>query len=423
MKSDSQITTRIPIIYSPNTPKTKTEINTWPTQNLSVSQSAKTVVNMISKTIPQFVKPPLFTRAPMYQYRKNKKPSPNLVQGTPIANRMPFKNKIIAQPSMPIIVSTRSLFAGNRQPIKPPFISSELTVTKFRGLKTPVKSIDITPQVTIRKKSQIVNNKDFFNMAKPITIIDLDDDDEDSCNNGPTPMEVVEIEFESVSDNADVELDSTMNNDTVDGINSPLSTHSSSEKENSEPPMIQLKNMPEEPVCKKPKLSNSTDIIVEINKEEGESSVPTENSSNERLKEVTKDGVVAKGEMAANVADADKAEIHITFQKFLDLCLGLDDSDDMKRIVTKRLKHYYKLVDQIYIRSKEFCSLIETKMTEMKASPDYMFIYIKDVVVELKARCKKTIPEKIGKLAEKEGNYTYFTLVKNMYIKHIKLCT
>ncbi|XP_077287256.1 daxx-like protein [Arctopsyche grandis] len=401
LKNDLHMNTRIPITYSHNTPKMKIESNSWPIQNFGVSQLAGTRIDMMSKNIPQFIKPPMFPRIPLNPYRTYKKPQPNSLQVMPIANRMPFRNRGIAQePMMPIIVSTRSLC--NKQPVKPPFFSSELTVTKVNRGKSLAKTTDITPQVTIRKKSQIVDAKDFFNMAKPITTINIDDDDEDSCNKSPAPMEVVEIEFESVSDDANVEPDSTMNSDTVDDINSPLSTHSSSEKENSEPASVQLKKVTiEEPVCKRPKLSHSTDSIVEIIKKEAELSVPTENSCNERLGEVVAAGEVVADEVAAD-DDADEAEIHSSFQNFLDLCLSLDDSDDMKKIVDKRLKHYYKSVDRTFTRSKEFRTLVEEKMVEINSTPQYLFIYVKEVADELKAHRTKSKPEK-SKTVEEEA--------------------
>ncbi|XP_030035594.2 daxx-like protein [Manduca sexta] len=87
-------------------------------------------------------------------------------------------------------------------------------------------------------------------------------------------------------------------------------------------------------------------------------------------------------------------EFHPVYQNFIDLCFKLENSDDMKKIVEKKIKGYYRQVPKEYTESEEFIDMVSTKITSMKAGPERMYLYIKDVVDELNFK-RKTFKPKV----------------------------
>ncbi|CAG9575647.1 unnamed protein product [Danaus chrysippus] len=82
------------------------------------------------------------------------------------------------------------------------------------------------------------------------------------------------------------------------------------------------------------------------------------------------------------------AEFHPVYQNFIDICFELENSDDMKKIVDKKIKAYYKQCPNEYVESADFIDMVSTKIVAMKASPEKMYLYIKDVVDELNLQRK-----------------------------------
>ncbi|XP_032511253.2 daxx-like protein [Danaus plexippus] len=81
-------------------------------------------------------------------------------------------------------------------------------------------------------------------------------------------------------------------------------------------------------------------------------------------------------------------EFHPVYQNFIDICFELENSDDMKKIVDKKIKAYYKQCPKVYVESTDFIDMVSTKIVLMKASPEKMYLYIKDVVDELNLQRK-----------------------------------
>ncbi|XP_037963960.2 uncharacterized protein LOC105386126 isoform X1 [Plutella xylostella] len=81
-------------------------------------------------------------------------------------------------------------------------------------------------------------------------------------------------------------------------------------------------------------------------------------------------------------------EFNPIYQSFIDLCLKLEDSDDMNKIVEKKIKTYYRQVPKEYTDSEEFLEMVSSKIMAMKAGPDKMYLYIKDIVDELNLQRK-----------------------------------
>lgn len=85
-------------------------------------------------------------------------------------------------------------------------------------------------------------------------------------------------------------------------------------------------------------------------------------------------------------------EFHPEYQKFIDLCFKFENSNDMKKIVEKKIKGYYRQVPKEYTESEAFIEMIMCKTSSMKASPYNTYLHIKDVVDELKSHRKVSKP-------------------------------
>ncbi|KAH8248702.1 hypothetical protein KR032_002383 [Drosophila birchii] len=74
------------------------------------------------------------------------------------------------------------------------------------------------------------------------------------------------------------------------------------------------------------------------------------------------------------------------YSDLLKLCLEVDKSSDMERLVQKKLSTYYYSVHESFVNSRSFRKVVELAMTRIKNSPDMVYVHIKSVVDELKAR-------------------------------------
>ncbi|XP_073941994.1 uncharacterized protein isoform X2 [Choristoneura fumiferana] len=102
------------------------------------------------------------------------------------------------------------------------------------------------------------------------------------------------------------------------------------------------------------------------------------------------------------VNDIEENEFSSTYLSFINLCLQLEDSDDMKKIVEKKIKTYYRQVPKEYTQSEEFIDMVFSKVSAIKAAPEKMYLYIKDVVDELNLQRKmaKQMPTQEAKPEE-----------------------
>ncbi|XP_050359291.1 daxx-like protein [Nymphalis io] len=81
-------------------------------------------------------------------------------------------------------------------------------------------------------------------------------------------------------------------------------------------------------------------------------------------------------------------EFHPVYQNFIDLCFELENSEDMRKIVEKKIKAYYKQCPKEYVESEEFIDMVSGKIVSMGAAPGKMYLFIKDVVDELNLQRK-----------------------------------
>lgn len=105
-------------------------------------------------------------------------------------------------------------------------------------------------------------------------------------------------------------------------------------------------------------------------------------------------------------------EFHPVYQQFIELCFKLENSEDMVIIVDKKIKGYYRQVPKEYTESEAFVDMVAEKIISMKADPEKMYLYIKDVVDELNLQRKMAKTQPI-KDAAVEGTFSI----------HIKLFT
>lgn len=109
------------------------------------------------------------------------------------------------------------------------------------------------------------------------------------------------------------------------------------------------------------------------------------------------------------------SEFHPVYQSFINLCFQLENSEDMKKIVEKKIKGYYRQVPKEYTESEEFIDMVSSKIIAMKASPEKMFLYIKDIVDELNLQRKLAKSQPVVE-HKKEGKYF------GLYVINFSLC-
>lgn len=126
------------------------------------------------------------------------------------------------------------------------------------------------------------------------------------------------------------------------------------------------------------------DIIVEI--EESPVKVPNIQPGTPKKEEPKQPVKFAQEKPQENIVTSD--EFHPVYQTFIDLCFKLENSEDMKKIVEKKIKTYYRQVPKEYTESEEFIDLVSGKILAMKAGPEKMYLYIKDIVDELNLQRK-----------------------------------
>ncbi|XP_048006491.1 uncharacterized protein LOC125241854 [Leguminivora glycinivorella] len=88
------------------------------------------------------------------------------------------------------------------------------------------------------------------------------------------------------------------------------------------------------------------------------------------------------------------SEFHPIYQNFISLCIQLENSNDMEKIIEKKIKPYYRQAPKEYTESEEFLDMVSSKITAMEAAPEKMYLYIKDIVDELNLQRKymKQVP-------------------------------
>lgn len=85
-----------------------------------------------------------------------------------------------------------------------------------------------------------------------------------------------------------------------------------------------------------------------------------------------------------NNNSTENSSINPVYLSFIDLCMELENTDDMRNIVEKKIVRYYKQVPREYTESEAFIDLITFKINFIRANPSELYFQIRDIVDELK---------------------------------------
>ncbi|CAH4017160.1 unnamed protein product [Pieris brassicae] len=132
--------------------------------------------------------------------------------------------------------------------------------------------------------------------------------------------------------------------------------------------------------------SENTSINEEIefvNEKKHRDEIETQVPEKEKVKEPANDG--------GGLWNKD-GEFNPIYQKFIDTCFHHENSNDMQYIVEKKIKSYYRQCPKEYVDSEEFLDLVSGKIIAIEASPNKMYLYIRDVVNELNIQRKMARP-------------------------------
>ncbi|XP_050665318.1 uncharacterized protein LOC126965657 isoform X2 [Leptidea sinapis] len=102
------------------------------------------------------------------------------------------------------------------------------------------------------------------------------------------------------------------------------------------------------------------------------------------------------------------SEFTPVYQKFIDTCLLLENTEDMTQIVERKVKGYYLRCPKEYVESEEFTDLVSGKILSMKNAPVKRYMFIKAVVDELKMQRKlaESVPPKVQEENEIEPEHS-----------------
>ncbi|KAJ8734656.1 hypothetical protein PYW08_013906 [Mythimna loreyi] len=117
-------------------------------------------------------------------------------------------------------------------------------------------------------------------------------------------------------------------------------------------------------------------------------STEKDDSSKKENNSVQKNNSTVIEEKSKTPSSSVQSEFHNVYQSFIDTCLLLENSEDMKKIVERKIKAYYRQVPKEYTESEDFVDRVASKILAMKACPQRMYLYIKDIVDELNMQRK-----------------------------------
>ncbi|KAH8410054.1 hypothetical protein KR009_004746 [Drosophila setifemur] len=82
------------------------------------------------------------------------------------------------------------------------------------------------------------------------------------------------------------------------------------------------------------------------------------------------------------------------YAALLKLCREVDKTSDMERLAQGKLTKYYYSVHESFVKSRGFRKLLEVAMLRIRSESDMVYVHLKSVVDELKARRKAKVTEK-----------------------------
>ncbi|XP_017095617.3 daxx-like protein [Drosophila bipectinata] len=89
-----------------------------------------------------------------------------------------------------------------------------------------------------------------------------------------------------------------------------------------------------------------------------------------------------------------RAPFNPVYAAFLKLCREVDKSSDMERLVQGNLTKYYYSVNESFLQSRGFRKLLEVASHRIRNESDLVYVHIKNVVDEMKARRLPKVKER-----------------------------
>ncbi|KAH8329231.1 hypothetical protein KR074_006024 [Drosophila pseudoananassae] len=89
-----------------------------------------------------------------------------------------------------------------------------------------------------------------------------------------------------------------------------------------------------------------------------------------------------------------RAPFNPEYAAFLKLCREVDKSSDMERLVQGNLTKYYYSVNESFLQSRGFRKLLEVASLRIRNESDLVYVHIKNVVDEMKARRLPKVKER-----------------------------
>ena len=68
-----------------------------------------------------------------------------------------------------------------------------------------------------------------------------------------------------------------------------------------------------------------------------------------------------------------KVEMNSTFKSLLDACRKAEDSDDMNKLIDKKLIKYYMNVHPDFLNSKSFCKSVKAVTVDILKHPELVY--------------------------------------------------
>ncbi|CAH0722394.1 unnamed protein product, partial [Brenthis ino] len=269
----------------------------------------------------------------------------------------------------------------------------------------PVESSTGNPQWYLRPEEQRDNNSFNEEVGSDVVEKKTEMSMEEQNNKEPETQKFVEI---TIEDSPVKQLHSKHSNEigkelTITIDDSPVKPifknnndiHSDSEQCGDKTPLSKKKlEYPKENYKEKQVVEIEIDImqpnIYSCNNNSKEETICTNKSNIEKSPmEVNIDSKNGASDVN-NKDQTTSCEFHPIYQNFIDLCFQLEDSADMTKIVEKKIKAYYKQCPKEYVESEEFIEMVSSKITSIKASPEKLYLFIKDIVDELNLQRKMT---------------------------------
>lgn len=114
-----------------------------------------------------------------------------------------------------------------------------------------------------------------------------------------------------------------------------------------------------------------------------------------------------------------RAPFNPEYAAFLKLCREVDKSSDMERLVQGNLTKYYYSVNESFLQSRGFHKLLEVASLRIRNESDLVYVHIKNVVDEMKAR---RLPKVKAKKPSKETSApkTSTSVAKESATNHVR---